>query len=126
MKIAKYIFVIGLIALGLGGCKYDFVVPPTVPITDPDDPNAMQISFANDIQPIFDSKCVTCHFTGKTPDLTEGNSYASLTSGGMINTADPEASKLYTQPTEVAGHQQYNDTEALLVLGWIKQGAKNN
>lgn len=128
MKIVKYIFVISLIAFSLGGCKYDFIVPEDIPITDPDDPNAVQISFATDIQPIFDSKCIFCHKSGgQNPDLTAGNSYAALNSN-YVNTTTPTASTLYTKPKPDAGgsHQKYSAGEAALVLGWIQQGAKNN
>lgn len=129
MKIVKYIFVISLIAFSLGGCKYDFIVPEEIPIIDPDDPNAVQVSFATDIQPIFNSKCIFCHDTGgQSPDLTEGNSYSSLNSGNFIDTGNPSGSPLYQKPNPDAGgsHQKYTPVEAALVLAWIQQGAKNN
>ena len=128
MKIVKYIFVISLIAYGLVGCKYDFVVPIEIPPTN--DSTAVQISFANDIQPIFNSKCIFCHKTGgQVPNLTEGNSYAALTAGTeYVNTANPSESMLVKQPAPDNGtsHQKYSAQEAVNVLIWIQQGAKNN
>lgn len=36
-------------------------------------------SFANDVQPIFTSRCVGCHFTGGTaPNLSAGSAYAAI------------------------------------------------
>lgn len=61
---------------GMGGMDSKGM-PLAVPAEPPDDP----ISFANDIQPIFDLRCTRCHQppnpTGGL-DLTQGNSYNNL------------------------------------------------
>ena len=127
MKSLKYLFAVVFLVLTLAGCKYSFIVPEDIPNIDPDDPNAEQVSFANDIQPIFDNKCVICHSGSRNPNLTDGNSYSSLNSG-YINIDNPEGSKIYTQadPSTGGSHKKYSEAEAALVLGWIKQGAKDN
>ena len=61
----------------------------TVPIVSPVATNTPQdvtvnfnvnsISFATDVQPIFNSSCTGCHFTGSVaPDLTAANAYAAI------------------------------------------------
>lgn len=50
-------------------------------MTAPSDPPNDDVSFANDIQPIFNLRCTGCHHPPTPPgglDLTEGNSYAML------------------------------------------------
>lgn len=129
MKALKFLFTVVLIALFFVGCKYDFIVPEEIPVVDPDDPNAEQISFSSDIIPIFESKCVACHTTGKQrPDLSATNAYSSLNSTRYLNSSEAEQSLIYSKPNPDAGgtHQKYSAGEAALVLGWIKQGAKDN
>lgn len=129
MKALKKILLIFGVALLAGGCVYDFIVPEEIPVIDPDDPNAEQISFSADIQPIFDSKCVSCHTAGKQlPDLSAANAYSSLNSTRYINSSSPAQSKIYTRanPSNTDSHPKYSEAEAALVLIWIQQGAKNN
>ena len=131
MKTLKFLFTVVVIALLFGGCKYDFIVEEEIPVVDPEDPNAEQISFSSDILPIFTTgnNCTSCHSTGKTaPDLTATKAYSALISK-YVNTTSPEQSKIYTVPkSDVSGHSQkkYTANQAALVLLWIQQGAKNN
>lgn len=116
-------------AVLMGSCVYDFIIPEEIPVIDPDDPNAEQISFVTDIVPIFESKCVSCHKTGgQLPDLSTGKAYSSINSTRYINSASPAESKIYTRanPANSDSHPKYSASEAAIVLGWIQQGAKNN
>ena len=63
MKTLKLLFAVVVIALLFSGCKYSFIVPEEVPVFDPDDPNAPEISFSSDILPIFtnNENCTACH-----------------------------------------------------------------
>ena len=129
MKSLKYLFTIALIALCLAGCKYDFILPEEVPVIDPTDPDAEQISFSADIIPIFESKCTACHKAGgQLPDLSAANAFSSLNSARYINSSTPEESLIYTKPNpdNTGSHPKYTETQAVFVLGWIQQGAKNN
>jgi len=83
--------------------------------------------FQTDIQPIFNSNCVTCHNgTKQFPDLRDGKSYLALTKGGFV-TLPGETSKLYHQMSTNTDHiPRSTDTEKLKVLSWINQGALNN
>ena len=83
--------------------------------------------FQADIQPIFNSNCVTCHNgTKQFPDLRDGKSYQALTKGGYV-TLPGETSRLYRHMTTNSEHiPRSTDTEKQKVLNWINQGALNN
>lgn len=83
------------------------------------------VSFQTEIQPIFNQNCITCHKGSRNPDLREGNSYQSLTSGGYVNLPAAD-SKLYRQVTSSSHTSFTNDTEKQLIYNWIDQGAQNN
>ena len=120
-----------VVALLFSGCTYNFIVPEEVNApTDPNDPNAPQISFATEITPVFSNKCASCHKTGsQSPDLSTGNAYTSINNANFVNIGTPEDSKIYTHAhpdTDSHSQKKYTANEAALVLGWIVQGAKNN
>jgi hypothetical protein len=92
--------------------------PPAV------DPDATW-SLSTDIQPIFNSSCVSCHGGAIPPNLREGQSFNTLTRGGYV---DPpaESSRLYTKLIDPDHAARSTDTEKLKILYWIEQGAENN
>ena len=97
--------------------KYVFEVEDV----DPDVP----VLFQTQIQPIFSNNCIVCHKGSRNPDLRDGNSYSSLTTGSYVN-LPAENSKLYSQIIS-GSHAPFTiDTEKQLILNWISQGAKNN
>jgi hypothetical protein len=97
--------------------KYQFT-PPAV------DPSATW-HFQTDIQPIFNSNCVTCHGGSRSPDLREGKSYQSLTKGGYVS-LPAESSKLYSKISGDSHLSRSTEAERLKILYWITQGAQNN
>jgi hypothetical protein len=101
------------------GCYYDQVLPP--------EPGG-SISYAGDMQPFFDKKCVSCHNgTGIPLNLEASGSYSELIFGNYIDTSDPANSKLYVKMTPGESMEQYaTDMERSMTLKWIEQGAKNN
>lgn len=130
MKTLKFLFTLIMVILLMSGCVYNFILPEDV--LDPEDPDAPEISFAQDILPIFNSSnnCTSCHDTGgQVPDLTAANAYASLNSSRYINTSSPDQSKIYTwshPDTDSHKQKKYTEAQAAKVLIWITQGAKNN
>ncbi len=126
-KITIFLFaVLGILAWQ--SCSYDWIEPekPVVPTV---------VSFKDNIQPIFDADCISCHKTGgEAPDLSFGVAYNDLWSAGMIDTAAPANSVLYkkVEPqsgTTVAGSMNKyitNPNDPALILQWIEEGAKNN
>jgi hypothetical protein len=83
------------------------------------------VLFQTQIQPIFSNNCITCHKGSRNPDLRDGNSYSSLTTGGYVNLPAAD-SRLYSQVIS-GSHASFTlDTEKQLILIWIGQGALNN
>jgi hypothetical protein len=103
---------------GLNSCEKYSYTPPAV------DPTATW-HFQTDIQPIFNSNCVTCHGGTRSPDLRAGKSYLFLTTGGYVK-APAASSRLYLQMTSSDHAPRSTDAEKLKVLYWITQGALNN
>lgn len=128
MKTLKIVLSLLVMALIFSGCAYDFIVEEEV--IDPTDPDAPEVSYSGDIQPIFNSKCISCHTTGgQMPDLSASNSYSSINNSRYISTSSPESSLIYTHPNpDTSEHNwaKYSEAEAAEVLTWITQGAKNN
>lgn len=98
--------------------KYTYQ-PPAV------DPNE-EWNLSTDIQPIFNSNCITCHGGRVAPDLRAGQSFNSLTRGNYVS-EPAETSRLYMQITTDTDHQKYlTEADRLRILYWIQQGAENN
>uniref|UniRef100_UPI0040488350 hypothetical protein n=1 Tax=Mariniflexile sp. TaxID=1979402 RepID=UPI0040488350 len=91
------------------------------------------VSFANDIQPIFNANCVSCHPSDALPDLSPGNSYTSLLSMEGIVPGDADGSELMEMlnfdpeadnPMPPGGAMSSKNIN--LIRDWINQGALNN
>lgn len=106
--------------IGLSGCYYDHVLPAQV---------EGDISYAQEIQPIFNSKCTSCH-GGTSPaiglDLEAANSYNNLINGNFINVSDPVNSLLYVKINSGSMAIYASDLDRATILKWIEEGAKNN
>ncbi|MCF8346647.1 MAG: hypothetical protein K9G38_05505 [Bacteroidales bacterium] len=88
-------------------------------------PEAGYESFSTSVQPIFTKDCAGCHGGSLAPNLSEGSAYISLTTNDYINTADPEASLLYTKLQ--GSHSSYTSSgNKEMILEWIKAGAPND
>ena len=124
-KILLQAITVMIIVVIAASCQYKFIVEPVVPPPDPED----TISFSQEIVPIWgDQGCTGCHNGGSTqPDLRPDFAYNSITSQGLINTADPEGSKIYYYALPDGSHfAKYTSSQAALVLVWIEQGALDN
>jgi hypothetical protein len=125
MKRSRTFLILLFISIAVLSCTYDFIKKP-----EPINPGT-QVSFANDIQPIFVTDgCTGCHKPGgQSPDYTQPEAYNSIMSNDVVNTTAPETSLLYTVPDPTtSGHtwSKYTAQQAELVLLWIQQGAQNN
>ncbi len=125
-----------LFACWLAGCS---------DLGDPYQPDGGSISFAADVQPIFNSRCIICH-GGLTPlpagmDLRAGASYANLvgrTSTGYapnlrVAQGDTLASVLYGKITGSNFGEQMPpgfllipESERDRIVTWILEGAPDN
>jgi len=83
------------------------------------------VSYANDIQPIYDQSCVMCHSGGQVPDLRPDWSYDELIDGEYVDTDFPCSSSLYE--VLIGSHaDRVTEDEVLTILGWIDEGAEDN
>ncbi len=122
-KLIKLVWV-SVMILFLSACFYDEGLPDEI---SPDE----VVSFAFDIQPILTTNCASCHpLVASSPDLTEGNSYSSITNGIYIVANDTDASILYQRlignPSIMPPSGSLPSSEIELIKVWIEQGALNN
>jgi hypothetical protein len=119
---ARVIMASAIVVIALAGfasCEKFTFTPPAV------DPN-YEWKLSEDIQPIFNSNCTSCHGGTQVPDLRSGKSYNALTKGGYVNLPG-ETSRLYVKITTSSSHiPKTTDTEKQKILYWINQGPKNN
>lgn len=131
MKILRILIMVFAVTAFFNGCSYNFIISEEIPVIDPDDPDAPQISFTKEIIPIWNdnNNCTSCHNGNQTPDLRADKAYASVNTSRYINSATPGESKIYkyvSPETTTHMRKKYNSAQAALVLAWIQQGAKNN
>ena len=121
------------------------------PATPPDLEPVYTVSFANDIQPIFNTHCTRCHVTGGFANnsgiplkLIEGVSYNLLIGRQSVNNpnwtlvapGDPDNSLLYHKMSSTMppvgrrmpwdGATTLSQDEIDHVRTWIAEGAVNN
>jgi len=108
-------------------------------------------SLADDVQPLFDTYCISCHQTVSPPlglDLSDGNTYSNTVNVASVQSvvdrvmpALPQGSYIYGKITgnylnfpfagsgdrmPFDGPPYLSDPEALIVYNWIHQGALDN
>jgi hypothetical protein len=122
------IFILGLALICITSCEYKIIEPIVIEIPElPDGPDVDPISFSTQVEPIFQEKCVSCH-ASRTPILTTGMAYNSLTTGGYIDTIAPESSEIYIKvySGHHSGDNSFNPEDLAYLLKWIEEGALNN
>jgi len=123
-KIIQLLLIIAL-GLTLNSCYHD-----KYPIISATSPSTTVISFATDIQPIFDANCIACHAGSLNPDLRDGNSYNAIIGSGLVVANDLNGSKLYQRllgnPSIMPPSGALSAAKVDLFKQWINQGAKNN
>jgi len=113
--------------------KETIIKKDTLTITRTFFPSLMpEVSLEDDVQPIFTSKCIVCHYIANGDvELVKGKTRSSLISFNLINTTNPTESPLYkavagpgaTMP-DVGTKLSLEETDKILI--WIAQGAKDN
>ena len=130
------------------GCET--IVPGGLPSDSDTDGNNPGVSFANDIQPIFTTRCAGCHRDGGAAALpnipmrlNEGRSFASLVnqpsgqnaSVTLVVPGDSTNSLLFqkiSSPVPPVGSRMplfsspLDQAEQFLIRDWIDHGAKDN
>lgn len=138
------LIIIGVFSLLLASCSSS-----STGTEDPEDPNpppeepTRPVSFADDIQPIFNGNCATsgCHDSGTQESGVNLSSYdAALNSTGtqygtkVIEPGEPDNSPLVDkiEPDPQFGSRMPQNTSALAqseidsIRAWIEDGAPNN
>ncbi len=128
MKNIVQLFVVAVIGLTTYSCYHDKLPEP---IVEEEEIIVDNVSFKDDIQPIFTQNCINCHNGTTAPNLTSGNSYAALTNGNYVTPSDKAASVLYKTLTGNGASQMppslpLEQAKINLVGQWIDQGALNN
>lgn len=105
------------------GCQYEPIIP-----NDP--PEVGEVSFIQDVEPVFtDAGCVSCHDGGTLfPDLSVGNAYGSLMSKTEVTDLSNNKN-IYNYPHPSTGNHNNrykNDEQAAIVKAWIDQGKQDN
>lgn len=121
MKKLLKIVLVSSLALFCFSCYYNEFPEEEEIIIDPEE----EISFANDIIPIFEAyNCVECHNGSLNPDLRPGNEYNSLVPD-YVTAGNPLDSKLYTT-LAIDNHRGLDASELAYIEEWIDRGAENN
>ena len=93
------------------------------------------VSFAADVQPIFDAKCVVCHPTSyEYLDLRPGRSYGDLVrvSSALqpaferVLPGRPELSFLLTHVPDPSREGLLSEDDETVIATWISEGARDN
>jgi hypothetical protein len=93
------------------------------------------VSFSDEIQPIFDGKCVVCHPTSyEYLDLRPGRSYDDLVrvSSALqpaferVLPGRPELSYLLTHVPDPSRERLLGEGDRAVIERWILEGAKRN
>jgi hypothetical protein len=123
-RFLRLLFLSGMLITLLTSCEYDYYTPvPKAPAPPAND----TISFSEDIQPFFNTKCISCHGGSYAPNLTSGQSFAQIVPA-YINAGNPETSQLYIDCNTGGSMTTYatiTPAELNLLYRWIYAGAKN-
>jgi mono/diheme cytochrome c family protein len=94
---------------------------------------AATISFANDIKPLFDSRCVNCHGGERVQEGLNLTSHANLMAGsnnGIVVTPGDADNSLLAEMVKTnkmpKRGPKLTPPQVQLIIDWINQGALNN
>lgn len=118
----KYSYLMyALVTLFFLSCEYETFKPEKVEI-----PADKEISFSEEIRPVFVNKCSACH-SAINPVFTEDKVYSSLVDGGYVDINNPLDSKVIKKiKSDHPAGNTFNATELALLQKWIEDGAKDN
>lgn len=128
MKKLLQIILVSSLSLLCFSCYYDELIERPIDVPEPP-PEGEDVSYNLEIQPIWNTNCISCHPNSSQPDLRTDYSYNSLVSDYVI-AGDPANSKLYlnlpgnNHPID-PGFELTAEEDALIYY-WIEQGAMDN
>jgi mono/diheme cytochrome c family protein len=106
----------------------------TTSTTGPTTPGGGEVSFANHILPIFQSRCTMCHGSSSGFGGFDSSTYQSVMTSGddgvQIKAGDAANSPLIKLLQATSGFMpptgKLSDTEIQTIIDWINAGAKDN
>jgi mono/diheme cytochrome c family protein len=106
-------------------------VPPPPPPTQPPAANVVTRTFASDVRPIFQRKCISCHGGGKIKGGLDLRTVPAILAGGesgsSIKPGDPARSLLWESIATnkmPPSRNKLTEAERKIVQDWIAGGAK--
>ncbi|HOZ29804.1 MAG TPA: hypothetical protein PLL66_02710 [Bacteroidales bacterium] len=84
------------------------------------------VYFGEEILPLLQNNCGSCHFAGTEPDLESPELYHNLINGNYLNLIDPERSTLFNLPDPGHADDYLTSEQHVLIVEWIEQGALDN
>lgn len=125
-KVIQFVVLI-FMSLAVSSCYYDYI--PAEDIGDPE--NLPEVSYQDEIIPLWVEYCVECHNGVIPPDLRNDVSYDELLDGYVVP-GNAGESILYQSLLGSDGIElmppgaMWPDEKINLVRNWINQGALNN
>lgn len=133
-----FVIIFCLVLILFFSCEKDsgpVIIEPIVP----NPPGPVLVSFANDIQPIFNANCIHCHsqihpFLNLLSCCSWEQLLLTGSSAPYVDTLNPTESYLYIRlagagqnpPEMPPGGPFLQQAETDKILKWIQEGAKNN
>jgi hypothetical protein len=128
---------LSLLAFAMAGCNTTQRIPEVIVLVgDSGSVSDARVSFKNDLVPLLEARCVSCHYDdGPLTDLSfqRRSSMTELTGGrAVLIPGDPEKSTLFlvtvmpdyfVEAMPPTGHR-LSDNEATNLYRWIAQGAE--
>lgn len=93
-----------------------------------EEPAAEMVSFANDVMPIFEASCTTCHGDQRKGGLSVAT-YAELMAGNVITAGDGQGSRLIQlieSGKMPARGDKLTAEQVQIISDWVNQGAEDN
>ena len=134
-------YILGIMTILIHSCSKDSGPLYIPPIHDPED-SIITISFANDVQDIFDGECWFCHPANGDLDLGVGISHAELVNVQASNYSPNMRVVPYDTAASVLYHKIIDDNvyglkmppgalnltvqEKAIITTWILEGALDN
>jgi hypothetical protein len=111
-----------LLMVFLYSCSSDKGLLPPVPVSPAGTNNCDSVKYTQDIQPIFNTYCTSCH----NPGNLSGNLDLTNYSTASIEAADIKNRAFILKDMPQAGSPAPSDAEREKIKCWVEKGALNN
>lgn len=122
IKLTKHSIALSLLLLSamvFVSCEKYVWDPPKIDLDTP-------VSFKNEIVPILNSNCFSCHKSGALNFTDAATSWTSINKSKFLTPSNPESSLIYTKLTSGTHESRCSIEDRNKIYAWIKQGAIND